>query len=361
MANSLLYGFLQLKDLSSRRVTEVGVQVVNDAIQTAVAEHNRQIDSIISLFAERTIEFKQRYTTAIAARLQPLDENGRARPIKPFGSYDVSFPLQEGGTAWGANHRTREKLTVQEANKITATLLSADARWLRDHILAALFASSSWTFQDQIHGALTIKGLANNDTDVYQISAGADNGAVDTHYFAQTAAVADATNPFPTIYNELTEHSENGGDVIAFIPTNIKTATQGLATFYAQRDPNLTAGGNVTQLTGSLGVSLPSGPASLLGYEDSGVWVAEWKTLPNNTIVALMTDGPRPLKMREEDVPSLRGFQKVAERNNHPFYESQYLRIAGFGGNNRVGALVYEVSNGDTTYDVPTNYGSPMG
>ena len=53
------------------------------------------------------------------------------------------------------------------------------------------------------------------------------------------------------------------------------------------------------------------------------------------------------------------GFKKVAERNDHPFYESQYLRSAGFGANNRVGALVMEVS--DATYDVPTNYVSPLG
>lgn len=359
MANALLYGFLQLKDLATRRVTEIGVQVVNDAINRTVEEHNRQIESILALFAERTTEFKEKFTASVAARLQPLDQNGRARPIKSFASYDVAYPLQEGGAAWGANYRTREKLSIQEANDITATLISADVRWLRDHILAALFASSSWTFNDDEHGALTVKGLANGDTDVFQIFAGADAGAIDSHYFAQTAAVADATNPFPTIYNELTEHPENAGDVIAFIPSNIKTATQGLATFYPTRDANLSPGTGVS-LQSSLNVALPSGPTSLLGYEDSGVWIAEWKTLPNNTIVAVTTEGDRPLKMREEDVPSLQGYKKVGQRDDHPFYESQYLRIAGFGGNNRVGAVVYQVSNGDTTYDVPTNYGSPM-
>ena len=58
MANQLLYGFIQLKDLAARRVTEVGVQVVNAAIDQAVAEHNRQIQAILDLFATRTTEFK---------------------------------------------------------------------------------------------------------------------------------------------------------------------------------------------------------------------------------------------------------------------------------------------------------------
>ena len=75
-------------------------------------------------------------------------------------------------------------------------------------------------------------------------------------------------------------------------------------------------------------------------------------------MIATMTGGPRPLLMREEMEASLRGFNRVAERNDHPFYESQYLRIAGFGANNRVGALVQRIGNG--SYAIPTNYPSPL-
>lgn len=359
MANALLYGFLQLKDLAARRVTEVGVKVVNDAIDATVAEHNRQIQATLSLFAERTTEFKEKFTSSVAARLQPLDQNGRARPIKPFASYGTAYPLQEGGSAWGANYRTGQKLTVQEANDITATLISADVRWLRDHILAALFTNANWTFNDDDHDALTIKGPANGDSDIYQIFAGADTGATDTHFLAQAAAIADATNPFPTIYTELTEHPENQGDVLVFVPTANKAAVQGLATFYPVRDPNISQGGNTAELTGSLGnVALPSGPASLLGYDSSGAWIAEWKTLPTDYLIGITLGGARPLKMREEAEASLQGFKKVAERNDHPFTESQYLRIAGFGAYNRVGVVVQRVGNG--AYAIPTNYTSPM-
>lgn len=358
MANALLYGFVQLKDVANRRVTEVGVDVVTRAIDETVAEHNRQIQALLDLFAVRTTEFKTIFTSAVAARLQPLDEHGRARPIKPFGKYEIAFPLQQGGTAWGATFRAREKMTVQEANDITATLISADVRWLRDHILAALFASTSWTFPDEVHGALTVKGLANGDTDQYLIQAGADLGATDSHYLGQANPIDDANNPFPTIYEELSEHPENGGEVVSFIPTNIKSDVQGLATFVPVRDPNIQEGANTAVLSGQLGIPLPSGPASLLGYDTSGIWIAEWKTLPNNYTVSIATEGERALAMREEPEESLQGFKKVADRNDHPFYESQYQRIAGFGGNNRVGAVVMEIE--DATYDVPTNYTSPM-
>jgi hypothetical protein len=357
MANQLLYGFIQLKDLAGRRVTEVGVQVVNTAIEQAVQEHLRQIETIMSVFTARTTEFKEKFNSVTVARLQPLDDNGRARPIKPSGQYGVAYPLQQGGAAWGATYRAREKMTVQEASELTAMLLSADVRWMRDHVLAALFVNSPWTFNDELHDALTIEGLANGDSVKYLVASGSDAGATDTHYLAQAAAIADGANPFPIIYTELTEHPENQGEVVVFIPTNLKSTVIALTNFYEVKDPNIAVGANVSVLSGTLGIPLPGGPKSLLGYVD-GCWIVEWKSLPDNYMVAITTGGDRPLKMREEDVESLQGFKKVAQRDDHPFYESQWLRIAGFGASNRVGAVVYRVGN--ASYAVPTNYTSPM-
>ena len=352
---AILYGFTNLKDVFSQRVDDVGVAVVNDAIDATIAEHNRQLAALTGLFATPTTEYKIRYRTPVAARLQPLDENGRARPIKLAGYYDVAFPLQDAGTAWGQTYKASKKLTVQEANDILNTLLTADKRWMRDHILSALFTNASWTFSDDQHGDLTVKGLANSDTDTYLVQTGADAGATDTHYLAQANAIDNSNDPFPTIYDELTEHPENTGEVVVLIPSNVKTTVQNLSAFYPQTDPNLNAGMASTTLRGSLGVPLPG---VLLGYHEARVWIAEWKSLPSGYMIATMTGGPRPLLMREEMEASLRGFNRVAERNDHPFYESQYLRIAGFGANNRVGALVQRIGNG--SYAIPTNYPSPL-
>lgn len=357
MANQLLYGFIQMKDLAARRVTEVGVQVVNDAIEQSVQEHLRQLESMLSLFSVRTTEFKEKFNSVTVARLQPLDDNGRARPIKTGGQYGIAYPLQQGGVAWGVNYRTREKMTVQDASDLTSTMLSADVRWLRDHILAAMFSNTPWTFNDDEHDALTIEGLANGDAVKYMVHSGSDVGATDTHYLAQSSAIDDSHNPFPTIYDELSEHPENDGEVVVFIASNLKTSVTGLTNFVEVKDPNITTGANVSVLSGTLGIALPGGPKSLLGYVDK-CWIVEWKSLPDNYMIGMTTGGDRPLKMREETVPSLQGFRKVAQRDDHPFYESQWLRIAGFGGNNRVGAVVYRVGN--ASYAIPTNYTSPM-
>ncbi len=354
-ANTVLYGFMNLKDVFNARVEDVGVGVVNTAIDQTLAEHNRQLAALTELFAASTTEYKVRFKTPVNARLQPLDEDGRARPIKAAGYYDIAFPIQDAGSAWGQTYKASKKATVQDANNTMATMLAADRRWMRDHILAALFTNASWTFTDPEHGALTVKGLANSDTDTYLLQTGADSGATDTHYLAQAAAIADATDPYSTIYTELMEHPENSGDVVVLIPTGLKATTEALTAFYPTTDANLRYGSAATVLANPLGIALPG---TLIGYHEAKVYIAEWKALPAGYMVAVATGGERPLAMRQEPEGSLQGFNRVAERNDYPYYESQYLRSAGFGARSRVSALVYRVGNG--SYAIPTGYESPM-
>src|SRR4051794_18674872 len=101
MANQLSYGFHTLKDVAGLRVTEVGVQVLNDAIDATLAEHNRVIDELMALFVMPTTEFKTTFKAAGARRLQPLDQHGRARPTQSGVLYEVAFPLQAAGDAFG--------------------------------------------------------------------------------------------------------------------------------------------------------------------------------------------------------------------------------------------------------------------
>jgi hypothetical protein len=356
LANSVLYGLHTIEDAAARRVDEVGIPVVSNAIQAALAEHNRQVDSLFNLFVRRTTDFKTIFRSGINARLQPLDEQGRARPIQTAGRYDIALPLQKGGVAWGANRESRAKMTVQQVNDTLAGMFMADNRWVRDHILAALYANAAWTFPDDEHGALTIVGLANGDSVIYGIQAGGDTGSTDTHYLAQAGAVLDASDPYPVLYKELAEHPENnGGEFLALIPTNLKAATQALAGFFKAGDPNIALGSGSDQLVGRFSSTVPG---TVLGYHDSGIWIAEWASLPSDYIVGVATGGERAISMREHPEATLQGFGAVAERENHPFWEQHYERIAGFGGWNRVGAAVYRVGNG--TYAVPTGFSSPM-
>jgi hypothetical protein len=346
-----LYGFINMKDLYARRVTEVGVDEVNVAIERSVAEHNRQMDALMGLFVRRTTEFKTRFRTPVAARLQPLDNNGRALPIKPAGQYDVSFPLQQAGTAWGTNSVTGAYMTVEEAAEATAAMMDADFRWMRDHLLNAFFVDGSYTFTDELHGALTVYGLASGDATTYNIQSGSDTEATDDHVQG-TASLANAT--FTGLYTELLEHPENSGEVVALVSSADRAAIEALSLFYPIANRNLRPGNSATVLDANLSVSLPG---DVFGMVDR-VWVAEWRSMPSNYLVAFTTGGEQPVAMREDPIAELRGFNRVADRTDYPWFERQYRRRAGFGAWNRVGAVILRTNN--ATYAAPTGYGALM-
>lgn len=351
---AVLLGLLTQADLAAQRVTTVGIRQVFDAIDQSFAEHNRQLNALLALFAQRTTEFQIQYELAGATRNQPLDANGRARPIKTSGSYTVAFPIQDSGNAWGKNFKTSVKMTVGEVARITEMIMDGDSRWMRDHILAALFYENSttpWSFTDPAHGTLLIYGLANGDSVTYQIMSGADSAATDDHVLG-VASLAAST--FLTIHDELVEHPENGDQVVVFVPTASKAATEALTGFYPIADPNLRSGSGVTELARTLDIALPG---EVFGYIE-GCWCVEWRAMPANYLIGTTVGGTPALALREEPEPELQGFNRVADRNDHPWYETQYARYAGFGGFNRVGAVVVRTNN--ATYAIPTNYTSPM-
>lgn len=352
---AIAYGFHQLKDIFAERVTKIGEERVMTAIQQSVAEHNRQMDALFGLLVQPTDQFKIKYATPSAARLQPMDENGRARPIKPSGQYEIAFPLQMGAIAWGANFLSKAKMTVEEANRATVTLLSADFRWMRDHVLASFLTNTQWTFNDEQHGALVVKPMANGDTDLYLTQLGADEPVTDNHYYAQLAAIADGANPFPAIEEELTEHPENSGEVVNIIPTNLKASVSGLTAFHTLPDANVAKGLTADRLVGAFNLPVPG---KVIGYLEDGGWVVEWKSMPSSYMISFVTGGERPIAMRQDPETELRGFQKVDERKDHPWWEAQYMRRAGFGGYNRVGAVVSYIGN--AAYQNPAAYANPL-
>jgi hypothetical protein len=348
----VLYGFHNLQDITAARVTGQNVEAVNDAINLAVATYNEEQNRLMAALVDRVTQPSERYAQISDATLQPLDENGRALPIKPSGFYDVAYPIRMAGSAWGANYITRVKMTVGDAERATAQMIRADRNWMRRQMLAAIFSNGTWTFADPVYGDLTIQPLASNDS--VQFSNVAGSQATDNHLYAQAGAISDAANPFPTLFADLMEHPQNTGQAVAVIPTALKASVQGLATFHPVADPNIEAGNASDRLVGNLGIAMPG---TLIGYEESGTWIVEWDKLPATHGFMFATGGDRPLGMREHPEPELQGYNRVADRDDHPFYESQWLRMAGFGARNRVGAIAFRIGNG--TYAVPTGYAQP--
>lgn len=361
MANQVVYGFHTLQQRFAEPVSVVGADIINTAISQAIEEHNRQLNSFTSLFLKPGITDASRtFRVGTTTRNQPLDEFGRPLPIRGGARYSVGLPMLLSGNAIGRTWLEAQKLRLEDVNRILADIIDGDKSWVFDHIMAALVNNVAYDFQDRDKGVVSVKPLANGDSQVYSVPNGAFSGSTDNHLLAQANAIATgADNPFPAIFQELAEHPENGGAgsgrIIAFIPTNLKQSVMGLATFWRPTSGDLTPGNGVTTLTGTLGVDVPG---TVLGMEDSGVWVVEWPRLPSNYIIAVATSGEPAIAERVDEMSSLRGFIEVDGNQDFPWYQRNWIRQVGYGAWNRVGAVVMRIGN--ASYAVPTGYASPM-
>lgn len=360
--NSVDYGFISLAKLMSERVNTIGVEVAQSAILEANAEYNRVINALTSTFVERTTLHQERYQLPGDGTLQPLDEWGNPLPIVPTGYYDVAYPIYGAGTAFGDNRISRAHMTLADVQRNTMDAFRRDATWLRRQIMAAIFTNVTRTYVDARYGNLTVQPLANGDTVTYVRRNG--TSSTDDHYLGQAAAIADATNPYPTIYAELDEHPSNSGPYIAYIASNLVTTTQALTAFIEPNDPSLILSLNETRLMIDVNPDTSTSEGGPVGFGDkylgrvNGVHVVEWSSLPDSYIIAHASGAGAPLKMREYEPAEVQGFFPEMHSPDGNLMVNRFLRYCGFGVSNRVAALAYEIS--DATYDVPTGYLAPI-
>ncbi len=353
MANLTAYGFIGLEHLGDQRVSDGSVQVVDTAIRASVEEYNRQTTAALAELAERTTEHSLRYQLPGGGTLQPLDEWGNPLPVRVEGYHDIAFPIQGAGTSWGDNRISRNLMTVGEANRQMLNVLQQDADWMRRHILGTLLDNTTWVYADKKKGSLTIQPLANGDSVTYLKKTGATG--TDNHYYAQAAAIADGANPFDDWYDELNEHPENAGPYVAYIPSNLKASVMGLTEFKELPDSAIQPGANSDRLVGRVDRGFGD---TVLGYVN-GVWVVEWSFLPSDYgIVVARGATTSPLMMREYESANLQGLFTENHSPDGNLHEYRFLRYAGFGAYNRVGAMAFRIGN--ASYAIPTGYATPL-
>ena len=97
----------------------------------------------------------------------------------------------------------------------------------------------------------------------------------------------------------------------------------------------------------------------MLGYVD-GVWIVEWSFLPATHIITVARGAEKKaLRMREYPAAALQGLIQENHSPDGNLFERRFIRYAGFGAFNRVGALVFEPSQAGV-YTIPTGYTTPL-
>lgn len=356
MPNQVAYGFVSLQDVFANRVSTIGVEVLRTAIQQSSTAYNTEINLLLDNWSERSTVSKELVELAGSGTMQPLDEWGNPLPVKPSGSYDVGYPIQGAGTAWGTNRVSAALLTVEEANRYTADAFQRDATWVRQHMLAAILDNTQWVYKDKKLGDLTVVPLANGDATQY-LKTGATDDVVDNHYFAQAGAISDAANPFPKLYDALIEHASNADPYVVYVPTNLAESIEGLASFVPQSDPDIVQATTRDRLANS-GSAQVRGPGHSIIGKSNRLWIVEWRSLPDNYMLAVATGSAPFLRMREYDATGLQGLFPEFHSPDGNLIENRFVRYAGFGVKNRLAAAVYQI--GSAAYTIPTGFVTPL-
>lgn len=356
----LLYGFHKLNDNVLRNLAADNIALVNEAGKLALQAHNDAINEMLARLAVTTTQAQQRYTdNARSGELQPLDEYGRAIPRRvPVGTdYTIGLPLIGAGDAVGETYLKRRANTAQNVNDTIADFQNSHLNWLRRQVLSAFFQTGTWIYTDDEYGDLNVVGLANGEANIrYPVMTSA-GVKTDNHLLFQTATISDLNNPFPAMVGTLREHPQNTGDVMVFCSAALLPSIQALQTFYEYTDPAITLGIAAERLT----ATAPTPPfGEVKGYVSGAarVWIVQWDVLnevgTGNYLIGLTTGGPRPIAKRNPTIAGLGDFGPLDTRHDFPYYEGQYGTFTGFGGWNRVGAVVELI--GAPAYVIPTGF-----
>ncbi len=363
--NQVAWGFETQKHLFNQRTLLVNEQILRKAIDDSMMAHNAVIKQLISSVAEFTTKVKWKMKTRNFYEMQTVDEYGRPKVVKQQARYDMALPIEQTSTAFGFTDIARAKMTVEELNDEVVSVSAADLDWLKRHLMAAWLTKDSYTVDDEENGTLTIKPLANGDTDVYVDRNG--KPFTTNHYLAQNSSISDANNPFPLIYDTLDKHKSNSGRYVAYVATNLVASIEAMTAFYPVKDPDLQYSANVTTLASAGGqpnsnVTQKGGALARFGDEYLGkvgkVHIVEWSSLPDSYIVAHAEGAGAFIGIREETVPELQGLYPKYDNSDTRLTINEFYRIAGFGIVNREAALAMLIGSG--SYANPTNYTAPL-
>lgn len=354
-----IYGLLGIEDSDrSFRVQNSGAEVVYDAISELLDSWNVGLSQAMGVFVEKETDiFKKRYKLPGGGKLQEVGVQAQVAARKRTGQYDVAFPLKEYAAGFGGNRVEMAYMTIEELDNHLKSLFTEDAATVRYLMLTRLFDEDQVTFVDDLHGSLSIEGLANGDAVVYPPVVGSATEATEDHYLESNYAagdISDTNNPFKTIRDELLHHTGRqlgGNNVAVFIHNDETPETEALTDFDPVSDTFVADG-----MDTAVPVGLPAAlPGRVIG-RTNGVWVVEWDFIPSGYMYGQDLDQPAPLYMRVDpaDTGLPRGFALVTdEKGKGPLSGAVWSRRIGFGAGNRLNGVCMELGTGGS-YTEPT-------
>lgn len=355
---SQIYGILGIADNDRAYVNTLGQRLVFDAVQELLEQYSTDLNAAMRVFIDReTEDYKIRYKLPGGGRMQRRGGQAQTGATKAHGGWDVALPLEDFGDQVADSDIAIAYMSIQELDRHLDTVMIRNTNTVRYEILRALVRNDARPFEDDNWGSLTVQPLANGDAVKYPPVLGSMDEATANHYLEAgylAAAISDVNNPLPTIRNALESKfgAELGGSSVAvFFDETITPKIEALADFEPVPDRFLELGDNV-----NVPRDLPAVPGRVIG-RCNGVWCVEWRWAPDNYLIGIHLDAPKPLLHRVDPaaVGLGKGLQLVATNATHPFSQAFYRHRFGLGVGNRLNGIVMELGTGGG-YTIPTGF-----
>lgn len=351
-----IYGLVGLAESDYAYALQAGQDIVYRGTQLYVEMVNAEVDAALAAFVETdTTAYGERYKLPGGGTMQRRGLAAQPAATKAGGSYDVGYPLEDFSDALSVDDVTLAYMTPQEYQRHVDNIAIRYANTVRTEILVALLLSANRTFVDVKlpTPSVTVKPLANGDTDKYPPVIGSRTEATENHYVETNYAVSsisNTNNPVKTAVNELLEHTGfplGGGSIAYFAKSDVVEKLSGLTGYVPVVDNYIRAGQDT-----AVPINLPSVPGTIMG-RFNGAWIIDWEWMPTNYALSIDLSQPAPLKRRVDaagtGLPSRLSF--VAQRNEFPIESGIWRARFGFGVGNRLNGYVQEFGTGGTFTD----------
>ncbi len=353
------YGVLMLNPDANALIASLNIKEVWDTANAYIAQYNAEMVAASAALVERTeVQPKTRYYLAGGGQMQRSGGYAQAHALKPYGYWDVAFPIEEFRDQIAGTRNTFSKMTLQKLQAALNTITARNNNTRKFEMLKALFTDTARTFGDDEYGDLTIQPLANADSVLYPPLQGTTTETTldsyeETNYLA--TAIDDTNNPIAYVAAKLIARFGSGPNKVAFFHLDEKAEVEDLTDFEPVIDPKISPGANTDRVT-----SAPADcPGEIIG-RCNGMWVSIWADIPSGYMFAMDLDEPRPLIERVPETGSgiPRGLHVVVDggdSGNYPWLQTHYEDHFGYGVGNRLNGYVLEFATGGT-YTVPTIY-----
>lgn len=355
MMDTTLYGLLDISPNDRSYINDVGQRAVWQAAEQYVAAVNDEILAALSVWVdETTSEYGRRYKLPGGGYMQERGKLSRPGQVSVKGEWDVQFPLLDFADSIVSDDVDLAYMTVADMQRALETVRTRAANTSRQLVLESLLNNASWSVVDGTgKGTLTIKPLANGDTDKYPPVHGSDNVAPENHYLVSgyaASAIDDSHNPCAIMRDDLEEHfggpTLGGAEIVVFGPKAHTSKIEALSDFVSVNDMHIEPGASAAEVVG-----LPSGLPGVVKGRGDGYWYVEWQRLPTNYLLGIHLSAPRPLVRRIDDPGTGLGdgsLALIAQDEDYPFLNSIFRQRHGFGCGNRLNGVAMFLDAGPT-------------